>query len=104
MHYSSDLRLNPHFHTLFLDGVYVPSQNAEAPDAAPSAPLFYPAPKPTQEDIEFVVQRARKRIPRYLEKRGVITFAPAPGGDEVNAVLRRTFGEEVKCPDCGGFV
>jgi len=57
---SSDLRLNPHFHTLFLDGVYVPTQQPETPDAESPAPLFHPAPKPTQEDIEFVVQRARR--------------------------------------------
>ncbi len=68
-------------------------------------PLFQTAPKPTQEDIEVVVQRARAvettaseapfrtRILRYLEKRGVITFAAAPGDDEVNAVLGEGFGE-----------
>lgn len=45
---SSDLRLNPHFHTLFLDGAY----------------------RSDSED-EAVVQRARKRILRYLEKQCV---------------------------------
>jgi Putative transposase len=90
---SSDLRLNPHFHTLFLDGVYVLPQNPETVDATPPMPLFQAAPKLTQEDIEFVVQRARERILRYLEKRGVITFAAAPGDDEVNAVLGEGFGE-----------
>lgn len=90
---SSDLRLNPHFHTLFLDGVYLPPAESDAPDAAPPVPIFRPAPKPTQADIEFVVERARERILRYLEKRGVITFATAPGDDEVNAVLGEGFGE-----------
>jgi hypothetical protein len=28
---SSDLRLNPHFHTLALDGVYIPSGDGAAP-------------------------------------------------------------------------
>lgn len=56
-------------------------------------PHFQPAPKLTQEDIEFVVQRARKRILRYLEKRGAISFAAAPGDNEVNAVLGEGFGE-----------
>jgi len=90
---SSDLRLNPHFHTLFLDGVYAPPPQSEASDAAPSAPLFQAAPKPTQADIEFVVQRVHKRILRYLEKQGVVTFAAAPGDGEVNAVLGEGFGE-----------
>ncbi len=57
---SSDLRLNPHFHTLFLDGVYLPSANPEASDAAPPMPRFQAAPMPTHEDIEFVVTRARR--------------------------------------------
>jgi len=93
---SSDLRLNPHFHTLFLDGVYLPSQAGNASDSVASdgkAPTFTAAPTPSQEDVESVVQRARKRILRYLEKRGVVTFAPAPGDGEVNAVLDETLGE-----------
>ncbi len=77
-----DLRLNPHFHTLFLDGLFVLPQNPEPPDAAQPMSLFQLAPKPTQADIEFVVQRVRKRIVRYLERRGVITFAAAPGEGE----------------------
>ena len=43
---SSDLRLNPHFHTLFLDGVYLPSQAGVALDW--EAPTFTAAPTPTQ--------------------------------------------------------
>jgi hypothetical protein len=41
-------------------------------------PIFHVAPKPTQADIDFVVERTRDRILRYREKRGVITFAAAP--------------------------
>ena len=92
---SSDLRLNPHFHTLFLDGVYEPRPlGSNRVDSVPSPPLvFHPTPKPTQADIEFVVERARERILHYLRKRGIITFATAPGDDEVNAVLEEGFGE-----------
>ena len=42
---------------------------------------------------EFVVNRARKRILRSLEKRGLIAFTAAPGDDEGNAVLGEGFGE-----------
>ncbi|MEO6096273.1 MAG: transposase [Fibrobacteria bacterium] len=83
---SSDLRLNPHFHTLFLDGAYRPGPDGEAP-------VFEPAPTPTQEDIEAVVTRARKRILRYLEKQGVVAFAAAPGDGEVHAQVDETLGE-----------
>ncbi len=82
---SSDLRLNPHFHTLFLDGVYRLGPEGESPD-------FEPAPTPTQEDIEAVVQRARKRILRYLAKQGVVAFAAAPGEGEVHAQVDETLG------------
>lgn len=76
---SSDLRLNPHFHVLFLDGVYLPPPKSEAMDATPAAPLFQAESQPTQEDIECVVNRACNRILRYLEKHAVIPFAAAPG-------------------------
>lgn len=92
---SSDLRLNPHFHTLFLDGVYeLRPLSSNSVAGVPSPPLvFHPAPKPTQEDIESVVERARERILRYLQKRSLITLAAAPGDDEANAVLEEGFGE-----------
>ena len=78
---SSDLRLNPHFHTLFLDGVYasnltgaVPADEASDDEAVREKPIFIVESTPTQEDVEFVVHQARKRILRYLEKRGVSVF------------------------------
>jgi hypothetical protein len=76
---SSDLRLNPHFHLLFLDGVYLP----DGPDGAP---LFHPAPGPTDANVQAVVHRARKRILRYLERRGVVTVVTAPGDGELTVV------------------
>lgn len=50
-------------------------------------------PTPTQADIEAVVQRARKRILRYLEKQGVVAFADAPWDGEVHAQVDETLGE-----------
>ena len=76
---SSDLRLNPHFHSLYVDGVYVP-------DAGGGAPVFHPTPPPEQDDIEAVVHRAAVRIVRFLEKRGVIASAAAPGEGELQVV------------------
>jgi hypothetical protein len=51
---SSDIRCDPHFHCLFLDGVY-------APDGDGKGQMFHPAPAPTQQDVEQVVERASKR-------------------------------------------
>ena len=84
---SSDLRLNPHFHTLFLDGVYAPSADGDGQ-------VFHPDPGPSQQDVEQVVARARKRILRFLERRGTITLVTAPGDNEVTVVGDETMGEK----------
>jgi hypothetical protein len=69
---NSDLRLNPHFHVLQLDGVYAPGRDG-------GAPIFHPAPGLTPKDIEAIVERASKRILRFVQRRGVITLVTAPG-------------------------
>jgi hypothetical protein len=65
---SSDLKLNPHLHAVFLDGVYVPAAD---PD---SAPEFRPLPRLSTTDVADALQVARARILRYLEQRRVITL------------------------------
>jgi hypothetical protein len=84
---NSDLRLNPHLHTAFLDGVY-------SPDGDGKALIFHPAPAPSQEDIESIVGRASKRILRFLQRHGVITLVTAPGDGEVTVVADETMGEQ----------
>ena len=54
--------------------------------------MFHPAPGPSQRDVEQVVQRASKRILRFLERRGVITLVTAPGDGEVTVVGDDTLG------------
>jgi hypothetical protein len=83
---NSDLRLSPHFHTLFLDGVY-------AADRDGKGRMFHPAPAPSQEDIEQLVERTSKRILRFLERRGVITLVTAPGDGEVTVVTDESMSE-----------
>ena len=88
---SSDLRLNPHFHTLFLDGVYVPPQKSEALDATPPTPFFQAAPKPTQEDIECVGIRRSPLHPlahRFLEAAWA-TGSRCCGGPDPGGLVRR---------------
>ncbi len=84
---NSDLRLNPHLHTIFLDGVY-------SPDPDGKGQMFHPAPAPTQDEIETIVGRASKRILRFLQRRGVITLVTAPGDGEVTVVTDETMGEK----------
>jgi hypothetical protein len=84
---NSDLRLNPHLHTIFLDGLY-------SPDGDGKGQMFHPAPAPTQQEVEQVVERASKRILRFLQRRGVITLVTAPGDGEVTLVTDETIGEK----------
>jgi hypothetical protein len=84
---NSDLRLNPHLHTAFLDGVYSPDRDGKGQ-------MFHPAPAPTQREVDQVVQRTSKRILRFLHRRGVITLVTAPGDGEVTVVADETMGEK----------
>ena len=84
---NSDLRCNPHIHAIFLDGLY-------APDRDGKGFMFHPAPAPTQQDVEAIVERASKRILRFLERRAVITLVTAPGDGEITVVTDETMGEE----------
>jgi hypothetical protein len=84
---NSDLRLNPHLHTIFLDGLY-------SPDSDGKGQMFHPAPAPTQDEIEALVARASKRILRFLQRRDVITLVAAPGDGEVTVVADETMGEK----------
>jgi hypothetical protein len=84
---NSDLRLNPHLHTIFLDGLYSPDRDGKGQ-------MFHPAPMPTQDDVEAVVGRASKRILRFLQRRGVITLVTAPGDGEVTVVADDTMAEK----------
>jgi hypothetical protein len=84
---NSDLRLSPHFHTLFLDGVYSADHDGKGR-------MFHPAPAPSQEDIEQLVERASKRILRFLQRRAVITLVTAPGDGEVTVVTDESMAEK----------
>jgi hypothetical protein len=52
---NSDLRLSPHFHTLFLDGPCGADRDGKGR-------MFRTAPAPSQQDIEQLVERTSKRI------------------------------------------
>jgi hypothetical protein len=81
----------PHFHVLQLDGLYAPGRDG-------GAPIFHPAPGLTQEDVEAIVERASKRILRFLQRRGAITLVTAPGDGEVTVVGDETMGRERSAP------
>ena len=63
--FGSSINLNPHFHVFFLDGVYVPAADGEAP-------VFVAAPPLADEDVQEIVETAAQRIVRLLQRRGLL--------------------------------
>jgi hypothetical protein len=61
---SADLRLNPHIHSVVLDGVFAPS-----PDGTP---VFHPLPALDNRDVADLLQVVRLRIVRMLVRAAVI--------------------------------
>ncbi|MCP4603721.1 MAG: transposase [Proteobacteria bacterium] len=62
--FGSSLNLNPHFHSLALDGVYV--------QADADTPTLLPAPKLTDDDVRQIVETTAHRVIGLLERRGVL--------------------------------
>ena len=59
--FDSALRLNPHAHTLALDGVYLQGEDGQL--------SFEPLPAPTADEVASVARRTAKRVRRILEER-----------------------------------
>lgn len=59
VHFTHRLRLNLHFHSIVLDGVYADSER----------PLWLELPRPTSEILESILLRIVRRLRRYLNKR-----------------------------------
>jgi hypothetical protein len=60
--FDSALPLNVHFHSLFLDGVYVRGDDGELD--------FHELDEPTPEQVAAVAERTAKRVIKLLEKAG----------------------------------
>jgi hypothetical protein len=60
---SSDLRLNPHFHAVFLDGVFTDGEGK---------PTFHELPRLRTAEVADLLQVVRVRILRHLARRGLV--------------------------------
>jgi hypothetical protein len=60
---SSDLRLNPHVHAVFLDGAY---------EDLGDRVLFRPLPTLSTRDVADVLEQAKTRMTKYLRRRGLL--------------------------------
>jgi hypothetical protein len=66
---SSDLKLNPHIHALFLDGVY---REMDASKDADQRLLFEALPHLSTREVSSVLERATKRMKKYLRRRRLL--------------------------------
>jgi hypothetical protein len=57
------LRLNPHFHTLALDGIYIVNEKGEV--------VFQHVAPPSDAEVARVADRVYRRVKRLLERRGL---------------------------------
>ncbi len=91
---SSDMRLNPHLHVLFLDGVY--REEGEGV-------VFHALPHLSTRDVGSVLERAVRRIERFLKRRGLLRdddTAPTGDGDadaDPDATPTLAQGHEALC-------
>ena len=73
---ASDVTQGPHFHSVFLDGVFVPGAETAAAGTAvtePRAPpVFHQLGELETQDVADLLQVIRVRVLAYLERRGVI--------------------------------
>ncbi|MDA0843486.1 MAG: transposase [Bacteroidetes bacterium] len=60
--FGSALNLNPHFHILMLDGVYIYAKNGQL--------KFLQSKPPTKEDIQKITIRIAQRVAKALERTG----------------------------------
>ena len=61
--WDSALRLDPHPHTLAIDGVYVQSPSSSRPE-------FFMLPEPSQDDLYDLATRISRKVEKVLEKHG----------------------------------
>jgi hypothetical protein len=66
---NSDLRLNPHIHSIALDGVFV----------ADSSPVFHPLAHLDDSDLADLLQVIRVRLLGFLERKGIMVLRPLLG-------------------------
>ncbi len=78
--FGSDLRLNPHFHMLVLDGAFLRDQ-------ATGAVRFHKTLAPTTADVERIVEEIAARAVVWLRRQGVEDLAE-PDPDDLQLALQ----------------
>jgi len=75
--FSDALNLDPHFHVLAMDGLYVMDGKGE--------PVFRAVSPPSDKEVARVAERVHRRVARLMEKRGL---GPQADPDEADGLRR----------------
>lgn len=90
--FDSALRLNVHFHTLVLDGVYVKNENGEGV-------RFLRLPRPSEDDVYEVAMRMAKKVAAYFAKKGPSDKESNGEGDgEIEPALAACYDVAAQAP------
>ena len=73
--FSDALNLDPHFHLMALDGIYI--------DGSRDHPVFRSVGPPTDAEVARAVKRVHRRVRRLMERRG---FGPRADPEEADAL------------------
>ena len=95
--FSSDLRLFPHAHGIFLDGVYVENDVGQ--------PHFLPLDPPTPDDVRWVAKTTRDRVAKLVERRGVVLDEHGAESNDLqleHPALAHVYGAAVRGTDLDG--
>ena len=87
------LNLNPHFHTVFLDGVFVEGQ-----DGSDGPRVFQPVPTPTDHDIEALALRLAQRLGKLARRRFEQASEELETLDTDTLPLRSVSAEAIQIP------
>jgi len=88
------LRLNPHLHTLALDGIYIVNAKGEV--------VFRHVAPPNDAEVARVANRVRRRVARLLERRGL---GPEALPEEADTLQRdQPLLAEIYCASISGRV
>ena len=90
--FGGSLNLNPHFHSLLPDGVFIQDPDGQA--------KFLPLPPPTDEDIQHLTARLAKRLGAIARRR--LAEAGLQEWDPDRAPLHASAGEALRLPFCQG--
>jgi hypothetical protein len=88
--FGGSLNVNPHFHVLIPDGLFVPGSHEQS--------VFAPLPPPEDEDIQRITKRIAKRLGNIARRRIASAEQEEPCLDDPNILVYTSVAEALQLP------